>query len=215
MRVDVWLLSAAILVGAISAAGGQEKPATACTMDEDVKDRQLSEIATTKPTAGYMACTSKGGCVSLVLPVGDPILVYKTEGPWTCGYHQGKDGDGPVWVQAKDLRPVPADPHPPLKAWLGTWSGGEDRVSIKLAGASGQLTLKGSATWHGQGDVVHDGEFEGVATPYGNRLHFEESGADSCTVDLTLVGRYVIAEDNSECGGMNVRFGGIWKRAAP
>ena len=35
----------------------------------------------------------------------------------------------------------------------------------------------------------------------------------SCTVDLTLIGKYLVANDNDKCGGQNVRFWGVWKRA--
>jgi hypothetical protein len=37
---------------------------------------------------------------------------------------------------------------------------------------------------------------------------------DSCVVDMTLIGTYIVARDNGKCGGMNVRFGGIWQKAA-
>jgi hypothetical protein len=59
---------------------------------------------------------------------------------------------------------------------------------------------------------VHTGEFAGEAASVGNHLHFMEGSADSCTVDLTLYGEFILAVDNDRCGGMNVRFSGTWKR---
>ncbi|MCA1633634.1 MAG: hypothetical protein LC802_07935 [Acidobacteria bacterium] len=47
------------------------------------------------------------------------------------------------------------------------------------------------------------------ARPAGNVLTVEE---DSCRVTLRLVGDYLVASDNSECGGMNVRFDGVYRR---
>jgi hypothetical protein len=44
-------------------------------------------------------------------------------------------------------------------------------------------------------------------------LHFVEADADSCIVDLTLIGKHLVANDNARCGGFNVRFWGIWNRA--
>ena len=111
-------------------------------------------------------------------------------------------------------REVPADAAPPLDAWLGTWANGRGRIRIAASNPPGKLHLAGDAEWHGVGGVVHTGDFEGDAAPTGNHLHFVEDGADSCTVDLTLIGKYLVADDNDRCGGMNVRFWGVWKRSA-
>ncbi len=46
--------------------------------------------------------------------------------------------------------------------------------------------------------------------PAGNHLHVED---DACHIDLALIGRYILANDNNGCGGANVRFWGVWKRA--
>src|ERR1017187_1695902 len=87
-------------------------------------------------------------------------------------------------------------PTPPLNAWLGTWGNGKDRIRIQPSKSAGKLDLQGEASWHGHGDVVHTGDFAGEAMPAGNRLHFVEEGANSCTVDLTLIGKYIVANDN-------------------
>ena len=47
------------------------------------------------------------------------------------------------------------------------------------------------------------------ASPGGNHLHLED---DSCKIDLALIGKYILANDNNMCGGMNVRFWSVWKR---
>jgi hypothetical protein len=54
---------------------------------------------------------------------------------------------------------------------------------------------------------------KGNAIPSGNHLHFVEDGPNSCTIDLTLLGKFILASDNQLCGGMNARFQGFWKRA--
>jgi hypothetical protein len=102
---------------------------------------------------------------------------------------------------------------PALGAWVGSWANGKDRIRIQVSKSSGKLDLQGEATRRGVGGVVHTGDFSGEAAPAGIRLHFVEDGADSCTVDLALIGEYLVANDNAMCGGMNVRFWGIWKRA--
>jgi hypothetical protein len=49
-----------------------------------------------------------------------------------------------------------------------------------------------------------------VAAPAGKEITFREGNdAYSCKVDLLRRGPYLVARDNSYCGGMNVRFSGI------
>lgn len=38
------------------------------------------------------------------------------------------------------------------------------------------------------------------------------TGADACQARLRLYGRYLVAEDNRQCGGMNVSFFGTYIR---
>ena len=106
-----------------------------------------------------------------------------------------------------------ADPNPPLTAWLGTWVQGENRITIERSNTPGKLSLDGEAYWRGGRDNVHEGAIAGEATPQGNRLHYEEGSAESCNIDLALIGKYLLASDNNKCGGMNVRFWGVWRRS--
>jgi hypothetical protein len=180
---------AALLLATIGVAA-QDRPGKLCTYDGFSTNPKLAEVA------------------------GDPLLVYRVEGAWTCGYLSQHGGAGPAWVRSAEIRLVQVDPNPPLAAWAGTWKGGEDRVTIQLSKTPGSLALKGAAVWRGRANAVHTGDFEGEGTPQGNHLHFVDSGTDSCTIDFTLVGAYIVADDNNKCGGMNVRFQGIWKRAS-
>jgi hypothetical protein len=62
----------------------------------------------------------------------------------------------------------------------------------------------------GVGDSVHTGEVSAVAVPQGNKLHVQD---DACQIDLALLGRFLLADDNNMCGRLNLRFWSIWKRA--
>lgn len=191
-----------------AAAMAQERPRKACSFDGFSADGKLAEV--TRPTVGYYGCESGKDCLPAKLAAGDVVAPYHADGDWTCAYIQQRDGAGPGWVKTSDVRDIPADTAPPLGAWAGTWANGLGR--IRIAASNGKLHLTGEAEWHGPGGVVHTGDFEGDAAPQGNHLHFVEAGADTCTVDLTSIGRYLVANDNDRCGGMNVRFWGIWKR---
>jgi len=192
------------------AAAAQERPQRACRFEGFGAEGKLAEVI--RPATGYWGCDSAKSCVPTKLAAGDVAAPYHTDGDWTCAYIQQRDGAGPGWVKAQDLREVHADPAPLLDAWFGTWANGLGRIRIAPSAAAGELHVSGENEWHGIGDVVHTGDFEGDASPAGNHLHFVESGPGSCTIDLTLIGRYLVAGDNQLCGGMNVRFWGIWKR---
>ena len=105
-----------------------------------------------------------------------------------------------------------ADPNPPLSAWTGKWKYGENNIAIQPAKQPDKLELSGDAVWHGSGDVVHTGDFQGEAAPAGNKLHFADRNADSCAIDFRLLGTYMVADDNEKCGGINVRFSGLWRK---
>jgi hypothetical protein len=179
-----WLIIAAIT----SVAAGQQPPKAPCDFDGFDTNSKLAERIKT----------------------GDPVVVTRVEGDWTCGYLTSRKGAAQGWVQSRDIRLVNFDPNPPLAAWAGTWVQGENRIRIQSSNSRGKLALHGEAYWHGFGDNVHSGEFTGDAIPVGNHLHVED---DSCMMDLALMGKYILANDNNSCGGMNVRFWAVWKRA--
>ena len=204
---------AAICIATIPGAAGQDRPTSPCPFDGFSANPKLAEIATAKSTTGYFGCQSAKDCLPAKLAPGDPFVVFQVAGDWTCGYISQAKGAGPGWVRSKEIRPVPFDAAPAPEAWVGTWANGPDRIQVQTAKAAGKLELHGEASWQGHGDVVHTGEFTGEAAPNGNHLHFVEDGAESCTVDLTLIGNYLVANDNDRCGGANVRFWGVWTRA--
>jgi hypothetical protein len=204
-------LAATILAATISLAAGQVLPSSSCDFDGFDTNSKLAEVSTV--TTAYYSCMAGKKCLPLRLKPGDPVVVGRIEGDWNCGYLTGRKGSAQGWVRFADIRLVDHDPNPPPAAWAGTWVQGENRIRIRNSKTPGQLSLAGEAYWHGLGDNVHTGEFAGEARPAGNLLHFADGPADSCTIDLALIGKFILANDNNSCGGMNVRFWGIWKRA--
>ena len=170
----------------------------------------MAEIVTRTSAVTWMACDSPKGCVPLRAEPGSPVEIYGTVGEWTCGYGIDRHGAGSAWFRSRDLHRLEFRANPPLAAWYGTWKGGEDHVVISPAKNRTRLHLVGKAMWQGGNGNEHFGNVRGDASPAGNRLHYVEGG---CTIDLTLAGKYILAYDNQGCGGMNARFGGIWKHA--
>lgn len=207
-------VTAIFLFAMVTIAYGQSEPVEACSSAGFALTRgqtpKVAEVAAKGSAQAWLACNSPRGCVSIHVDTGSPVQIYRVQGPWTCGYEEDSHGGGPVWFRTIDLRPVSYNLHPPLTAWLGTWSGGEDRVIIRKSQDGSHLFVRGNATWHGLGDDEHFGSLRGEITPHGNHAEFAEGG---CKVDMTLLGKFILANDNGQCGGMNVRFGGFWKRA--
>jgi len=153
------------------------------------------------------------------VPTGQPVAVGKRDGDWTCVSHYGS-GNG--WMLTNRLQAIQPDLHPPAAAWIGTWmplgvkKQPRDAVT-KLAISTGavpfNLKVDGEAYWFGavvNGErVMHEGAVEGEAQPNENRLHIVEGG---CEVNLSLIGGFLNAQDNRECGGMNVTFTGVWQK---
>ena len=133
-----------------------------------------------------------------------PAIVYHADGAWSCAGFQ----DGPRWVRSAELRAIAANTTPRLAAWVGRWTLPAGTATIRL-GSGDTLRIEGHAWWLGARGVSHSGSIRALAVPSGNRVHFVEG---TCVLDLALVGKYIVAGDNEHCGGMNVRFWGIWKR---
>jgi hypothetical protein len=111
--------------------------------------------------------------------------------------------------------------------WLGRWIRDEADISVK-AGKAGALLIKGDATY-GAGDpdrvkrgAVNTGTIEGEVTPAGDSLSFamsgdatlpvDKGGEYDCQVWMRRFGSWLIVDDNSHCGGLNVTFSGVYRR---
>jgi hypothetical protein len=144
------------------------------------------------------------------LITGDEVLVSRTYGQWVCGWYQPQKGGETVgWLRADKLVLTAPQPRPALEDWVGLWKYAEKSLGIRRDGKSGLLKVKGYATWQGVGANVHVGEVEAAAQPQGPELVLVE---EECRVSLKLVGDYLVADDNSGCGGVNVSFNGVFRR---
>lgn len=142
---------------------------------------------------------------------GDEVIVSRTFGDWVCSWYQPARGRETVgWIPAQRLSVSPPDARPPLAAWLGAWEFYGNELRLGRGGRAGALRVEGEATWVGANPGnVHTGGVSGEAVPAGNVLEVEE---DICRVTLQLVGTYLVADDNNECGGLNVTFSGVYRR---
>ena len=194
-----------VLLTGAAVGQGLETPKERCPFQGFATTFQLAVI--TRSTDGWVLCPPNGGCRSSPLKANEPIVVYNVDGAWTCAALPG----GPGWVRSTDTRAITADPSPRLDMWAGNRSGGAGRITIRRAKTFGALRMSGRGRWEGGNGLVHTGTFTGHAAPQGNRMRFSDG---FCEIDLLLAGRYILAEDNGGCGGLNVSFSGIWTRVA-
>ena len=147
---------------------------------------------------------------SYLIP-GNRVLISKSHGPWVCSWYQPRKGSETVgWLPAESLVISPEqDTRPAVERWVGLWKYYDNSLSIRRDGRAGLLRVKGDAIWRGLGDNVHVGSVEDSAQPQGIELILTEG---ECRVSLRLIGDYIVASDNYECGGANVRFDGVYRR---
>jgi hypothetical protein len=139
---------------------------------------------------------------------------------FVCGTYIGKTGretDG--WLPVADVKPV-ATPAPD---WIGKWkrdTSADIEIKRKSAGAA---DLSGNATW-GQGEGTNEGDISAAIDPRRNvqgfgtasdqqtQTAYGKGDPQACAAIFKQLGPYLFASDNSDCGGMNVTFSGIYTR---
>ena len=138
---------------------------------------------------------------------GQEVLAGKTFGKFTCVFYPNNSGGSAGWVSVDELKAESPQPNsnPPSAAWVGKWHNGEDEIDITASGHG--LHASGDAVWRGQGDIANVGDFEAGATPSNGKVIFND---DVCRVNASLIGAYLVVADNGNCGGMNVRFDGVY-----
>ena len=119
------------------------------------------------------------------------------------------------WLPAAALGPAPGATA--AADWAGHWESPDSNVDIVRA-AGGALHVTGDATWGGhdpervRNGGVHTGELDFTARPVGDRLT-SVADDDICHVRMHRAGPYLLVDDDGGCGGMNVTFSGIYRRA--
>jgi hypothetical protein len=151
---------------------------------------------------------------------GDDVIAGQTSGAFTCVSYSGRLGESIGWVRSSRLRFNKNDVSPPLTAWVGKWYDGDNVINIASTG--NKLVAGGAAYWpqpSANPEVAQKGEFnfgtfDATAIPNGNDVKFEQgdSPANMCIVTAKMVGGFLVVQDNGNCGGLNVRFDGMYRQ---
>jgi hypothetical protein len=148
---------------------------------------------------------------------GDELLTGRSAGGYVCAFFPNRGGGSAGWVQRTRLQALPVEGSPPLSAWAGHWSNGDDTINLTVEG--GALVADGNAYWPSAHPSLSQfpggpnlGDLSGTARPSGARLVFADPDPQACAATLTLVGGLVVVSDNGACGGQNVSFSGVYSR---
>lgn len=167
-------------------------------------------------------CPDKASCLqNAYLVDGDRLLVGKQADGWACAWYFAETREFVGWLPVRNLDVEASAPMPTLNDWIGRWVpiAGSNSIVITHPSPAGPLAIEGEAIWQGGlnsfGErVVHVGAFAGKAQPTGDLLKVVEgSGEYECSVTLQYVSGNVVVTDNSHCGGMNVRFDDVYRKA--
>ena len=118
--------------GAVSKLQSQPpNGAPSCSLGTATETPSFALVADSGPTSAWFPyragqpgeCDPAAGDCRKGRPVaaGNLLQVFFTKGEWTCAYHQGANGGGPVWVKGNRLRMILPNSNPPYEQWLGTW----------------------------------------------------------------------------------------------
>jgi hypothetical protein len=161
-----------------------------------------------------VSCTAGSTCparMKAYLVDGDVVFGGPEDKNFRCIYYgTAKATIVAGFVSADNLAPFAENENLTLDFLTGTWSyDGNPTIAISAAGKN-QVRADGEAWWPARDrPPFHEGNFSAVAAPAGKEITFREGDDDSCKVDLLRRGPYLVAKDNANCGGMNVRFSGI------
>ena len=151
---------------------------------------------------------------SYIVP-GNEVIVSRVYKSFACSWYIPAKGIGTTgWIPLADLEISEVNKKPPIRSWLGDWEFADNSISFTENKLAGYLNVTGEAYWHGLGDNVHIGELDGREMPVGNIINFGSADTDeyACKATIRLIGNFLVVDDNSNCGGMNVRFNGVYRR---
>jgi len=143
---------------------------------------------------------------------GDVVFAGSELRGFRCAYYGTARGDiAAGFLPADVLEPAQDDGKLDSAFLSGTWTMlGQNPITFSAVGER-EVQAKGKAIWRGRPSVVHSGSFSARAELQGDSVDFRDStGGGNCEVKIRRRGPYLIASDNSRCGGMNVRFQGIY-----
>ena len=162
---------------------------------------------------GRPDCNAGPDCTSSsYLVPGDEVVVRGELAGFACAWYPAAKGVGTVgWISLEDIEFQRPPSDQPLPDWHGEWKYAESTVKITDNKLAGWLNVTGDSYWKGLGDNIHIGEIDGRVEPKDGVAEYSDGDDEyDCKVKMTLLGKYLILDDNLRCGGVNVSFSVIY-----
>ncbi len=152
------------------------------------------------------------------LQPSDVVLAHPADHSFVCALFgstlQGRSG----YLPAQRLKRLSAVATPPILSWRGVWKNGDNTITI--AAKPNGILVDGQAWWPSKHpgkdvskDLPNEGDFRELVHPFGSVATITPADNEDCKVALKLVSPYLLVTDNAGgCGGMNVRFNGVYRR---
>jgi hypothetical protein len=166
-------------------------------------------------------CPDDASCLQKAYLVnGDTLLVGNQADGWACVWYFAEKREFVGWLPARNIS-TETTPPPLTAAWIGRWLpiAGSNSIVITRPSPTGPLAVEGEAIWqgsvNGQGERLDQlGAFAGQAQPSSDLLKIVDGEEDyACRVTLQYVAGNLVVTDNSHCGGLNVRFDDVYRKA--
>lgn len=146
---------------------------------------------------------------------GDTVIISRVRKGFACAFYPSSGGGTAGWLATRQINLTRVDTRPDPARWLGEWSS-EGNPTVRFTSTLNRVHVTGKAYWPGPEGThdyhtVHEGEIDGPVEITGHTGHYGED-ENLCEVSFTLLGDYLLAGDNANCGGANVRFSGVYRR---
>jgi hypothetical protein len=162
---------------------------------------------------------------------GNGVIVGPEANGFRCAIYLATNGQSRAgWLPATGLILLPPALAPD---WSGRWTAGPEQTITISHNESGAWVLEGEATYGARDpervrrggvnmgnfsatvarEEVEGGAFMSFTEGAETTLAFDKGEPGQCRVSLRLVGPWLVATDNGSCGGHNVSFSGIYRRA--
>jgi hypothetical protein len=152
----------------------------------------------------------------------DLVVIGRRLDEFVCADYWTAKSARSGWLPAIALSPAKVSVNP--ADWSGDWKRVEAEIKIKNAG--GVLKAEGSATYGAldpsrvKRGAVNLGEFSGPLVLANGQGTFTDKDVDpkmpdsfACRIRMARAEDALFVQDNGQCGGMNVSFTGLYRRA--
>lgn len=155
-------------------------------------------------TCGNKACFARGGATGVeVRQAGSSVCVGVPQ--------KGKLATMFGWIPSSRWHVLASSPQPAVR-WTGVWQNETAKITVQL-GNEKQLDIKGHAVMVLDANEARDiyGDFAISGKPVNGVVTGEDDDYGSCKVSVRLLGDYLVAADNGNCGGIDITFTGIYR----